>query len=221
MIGDEVSFKTGVKWWRRWRVWKIGSLNEGVFGRSTSTEIKAFYRLIWLDGTTFVLPCFLTLIQTICRKSLAITLPKNGKSPLPVDLRRSKTSLLELLMKGLSDGFLLPSQLRTHGWGPRGRPHYFQNKLKKIFGDRPPPPPLSQSLNDRTPHPLSQGLNSALCRVDGRRGDSVSHPDLCEWGLSDLIYIWTDSFESPELRQRLRLELSVEIIWTSGLTQIL
>ena len=220
MIGDEVSFKTGVKWWRRWRVWKIGSLIEGVFGRSTWTEIKAFYRLIWLDGTTFVLPCFLTLIQTICRKSLAITLPKNGKSPLPVDLRRSKTSLLELLMKGLSDGFLLPSQLQTHGRGPRGRPHYFQTKLKKIFGDRPPPA-LSQSLNDRTPHPLSQGLNSALCRVDGRRGDSVSHPDLCEWGLSDLIYIWTDSFESPELRQRLRLELSVEIIWTSGLTQIL
>ena len=141
MIGDEVSFKTGVKWWRRWRVWKIGSLIEGVFGRSTWTEIKAFYRLIWLDGTTFVLPCFLTLIQTICRKSLAITLPKNGKSPLPVDLRRSKTSLLELLMKGLSDGFLLPSQLRTHGRGPRGRPHYFQTKLKKIFGDRPPPPP--------------------------------------------------------------------------------
>ena len=139
MIGDEVSFKTGVKWWRRWRVWKIGSLIEGVFGRSTSTEIKAFYRLIWLDGTTFVLPCFLTLIQTICRKSLAITFPKNGKSPLPVDLRRSKTSLLELLMKGLSDGFLLPSQLRTHGRGPRGRPHYFQTKLKKIFGDRPPP----------------------------------------------------------------------------------
>ena len=80
----------------------------------------------------------------ICRKSLAITLPKNGKSPLPVDLRRSKTSLLELLMKGLSDGFLLPSQLRTHGRGPRGRPHYFQTKLKKIFGDRPPPPPLSR-----------------------------------------------------------------------------
>ena len=200
----------------------IGSLSKGVFERRTSTEIKAFHRLIWLDATTFVLPCFVTLIPTICRKGLAKPLPKNEKSPLPVDLRPSKTSLLELLMKGLSEGFLLPSQWRTQGRGPRGRPHYFQTKLKKNFR-RPPPPPLSQSLNDRTspPHPLSQGLNSALCRVDGRRGDSVSYPDLCEWGHSDLIYIWTYSFESPELRQRLRLELSVEIMWTSGLTQIL
>ena len=172
MIGDEVSFKTGVKWWRRWRVWKIGSLIEGVFGRSTSTEIKAFYRLIWLDGTTFVLPCFLTLIQTICRKSLAITLPKNGKSPLPVDLRRSKTSLLELLMKGLSDGFLLPSQLRTHGRGPRGRPHYFQTKLKKIFGDRPPPPLISESEWPDPPPLISRSeFGTMSCgRTEGRFG---------------------------------------------------
>ena len=79
----------------------IGSLSEGVFGRRTSTGSRAFYRLISLDTTTFVLPCFFTLIQTICQKGLAITLPKNEKSPLPVDLRRSKTSLLELLMNGL------------------------------------------------------------------------------------------------------------------------
>ena len=137
MIGDEVSFKTGVKWWRRWRVWKIGSLSKGVFERPTSTGSKAFYCLMWLDANTFVMPCFVTLIHTICRKSLAITLPKNGKTPLPVDLRRSKTSFLELLMKGLRDGFLLPSQWRTQGRGPRGRPHYFQTKLK----DHPLPPP--------------------------------------------------------------------------------
>ena len=170
----------------------IGSLSNGVFERRTSTGSKVFYRLIWVDAAIFVLPCFVTLIQTICRKGLAKPLPKNEKSPLPVDLRRSKTSLLELLMKRLTDGFLLPSQWRTQGRGPRGRPHYFQTKLKKNFW-RPPPLPLSQSLNDRTPHPLSQGLNSALCRVDGRKADSVSYPDLCEWGLSDLIYIWTHS----------------------------
>ena len=129
----------------------IGSLSEGVFERRTSTESKAFYCLISVDATTFVLPCFVTLIQTICRKGLAKPLPKNEKSPLPVDLRRSKTSLLALLMKELSDGFLLPLQWRTQGRGPRGRPHYFQTKLKKKnFGDRPPA--LSQSLNDRTPH---------------------------------------------------------------------
>ena len=110
------------------------------------------------------------------------------------------------------------------GEGPKGAPPIiFRLNSKKNFWWPPPPPPaLSQSPNDRTPpHPLSQGLNSALCRVDGRRADSVSYPDLCEWGLSDLIYIWTDSFESAELRQRLRLESSVEIMWTSGLTQIL
>ena len=120
----------------------IRSLSNGVFERRTSTERKAFYCLIWLDATTFVSPCFVTLIQTICRKGLAKPLPKNEKSPLPVDLHRSRTSLLELLMKGLSDGFLLPSQWRTQGRGPRGRPNYFQTKLKKIFWRPLPPPPL-------------------------------------------------------------------------------
>ena len=100
MIGDEVSFKTGVKWSRRWRLWKIGSLSEGVFERSTSTGSRAFYRLISVDATTFVSPCFVTLIQTICPKGLAITLPNNEKSPLPVDVRRSKTPLLKLPNEG-------------------------------------------------------------------------------------------------------------------------
>ena len=87
--------------------------------------------------------------------------------------------------------FSFPRSGGPRGGAQGGAPHYFQTKLKKkLFGDRPPPPALSQSPNDRTPpHPLSQGLNSALCRVDGRRADSVSYPDLCEWGLSDLIYI--------------------------------
>ena len=151
----------------------IGSLSEGVFERRTSTGNKAFYRLISVKATTFISPCFVTLIQTICRRSLAITLPKNGKSPLPVDLGRSKTSLLELLMKGLRDGFLLPSQWRTQGRGPRGRPHYFQTKLKKKFGDRPPV--LSQSLNDRTspppPPPNHPLFGTVSCgRTEGRFG---------------------------------------------------
>ena len=126
----------------------IGSLRKGFFERRTSTEIKAFYRLILLDSTRFVLPCFVTRIQTICLKSLAITLPKNGRSPLPVDLCRSKTSLLELPNEWAA-WRPSPSVAVT---GPRGRPHYFQTKLKKNFW-RPPPSPLSQSLNDRTPTP--------------------------------------------------------------------
>ena len=79
------------------------SLRKGVLERRTSTGSKASYRLICLDATTFVLPCFFTLIQTICPKSLVTTLSKNRKSPLPVDVRRSKTSCLSSLMKGLCD----------------------------------------------------------------------------------------------------------------------
>ena len=86
--------------------------------------------------------------------------------------------------------FSFPRSGGPRGGAQGGAPHYFQTKLKKNFLETVPPPALSQSPNDRTPpHPLSQGLNSALCRVHGRRADSVSYPDLCEWGLSDLIYI--------------------------------
>ena len=146
MIGDEVSFKTGVKWWRRWRVWKIGSLIEGVFGRSTSTEIKAFYRLIWLDGTTFVLPCFLTLIQTICRKSLAITLPKNGNGN---GNGKSTSGWLASLKNvvawapnegaewRLSSSVAVPDSRE----GPKGGPPLFSDHEKKNFWGPPPPPP--------------------------------------------------------------------------------
>jgi len=152
----------------------IGSLSKGVFERRTSTEIKAFYRLIWLDVTTFVLPCFVTLIPTICRKGLAKPLPENEKSPLPVDLRPSKTSLLELLMKGLSEGFLLPSQWRTQGRGPRGRPHYFQTKLKKNFRRPPPPSLISESeWPDLPPPPLisRSEFGTVPCgRTEGRFG---------------------------------------------------
>ena len=38
----------------------------------------------------------LTLIETICRKKWARPLLKNAKRPLPVDVLRSKTSLLKL-----------------------------------------------------------------------------------------------------------------------------
>ena len=38
----------------------------------------------------------LTLVETICRKMWARPLLKNAKRPLPVDVLRSKTSLLKL-----------------------------------------------------------------------------------------------------------------------------
>ena len=49
------------------------------------------------DDTKSVLLSVLTLVQTICPQCWngALTLPKNTRSPLSVDVRRSKTPLLK------------------------------------------------------------------------------------------------------------------------------
>ena len=44
----------------------LKGLSKGVFERRTSTGSKAFYRLIYLETTTFVLLCFFPLVQTFC-----------------------------------------------------------------------------------------------------------------------------------------------------------
>ena len=67
-----------------------------MFYRRTLTGSKTFCRLTCLNAITFVLPCFFTLIRTICPKILVKTLTKNEKNSLPVDLRRLKTSLPKL-----------------------------------------------------------------------------------------------------------------------------
>jgi len=78
----------------------IGSLSKGVSERRgerrMSTGSEAFSLQICLDATKFVLSSFFTLMTTICPNIWAKTLPKNVKSPLPVDVRRSKTPLLKL-----------------------------------------------------------------------------------------------------------------------------
>ena len=59
---------------------------------------------------------------------------------------------------------LLTNQWRTQGRGP-GRPwppFYFKTKLKNFFFGGRTGPPLSKSLNDAPPPPLSQGLDPAL-----------------------------------------------------------
>ena len=71
-----------------------GSLSKGVFERRTSTGRKAFSLLIYLDYIKFVLHSFCTLIETIWLKIRTIP---SFKKPLPIDVRRSKTSLLERL----------------------------------------------------------------------------------------------------------------------------
>ena len=74
----------------------LGSLSSNVFEQRTSTGSEPFSLLISLDATIFVLLSVLTLIETICPKLWSELWLKSAKSPLPDDVRRSKTSLLKL-----------------------------------------------------------------------------------------------------------------------------
>ena len=76
--------------------WPIGSLSKDVFERRTSTGSEAFFSFICLDSNKFVLLSFFSLIKTICPRVWTNPLPNDAKSPLPVDVRRSKTLLLKL-----------------------------------------------------------------------------------------------------------------------------
>ena len=69
----------------------IGSSSKGVFEWRTSTGSEDFSPLICHDAIKFVLLSFFTLEETMT--FLAKPLLKNVKSPLPVDLGRSKTPL--------------------------------------------------------------------------------------------------------------------------------
>ena len=74
----------------------IGNLSKDVFERRTSTGSEAFSLLICLDANKFVLLSFFSLIKTIYPRVATEPLPNDAKSPLPVDVRRSKTLLLKL-----------------------------------------------------------------------------------------------------------------------------
>ena len=69
------------------------------------TGSESCFFLICLDATKFVLPSVFTLKETICTKSSSESLPKNAISPLSVDVRRSKTSLLKLHILGSREAF--------------------------------------------------------------------------------------------------------------------
>ena len=75
---------------------RIGSLSSDVFQRRTSTESEPFSLLICLDATKFLWLSVFTLIETICPRICSKSQPKSAKTPLPVDVRRSKTSLFKL-----------------------------------------------------------------------------------------------------------------------------
>ena len=74
----------------------LGSLSSDVFERRTSTGSEPFSLLISLYATLLILPSVLILIETICPKICSKSRLKCAKRPFPVDMRRSKTSLLKL-----------------------------------------------------------------------------------------------------------------------------
>ena len=74
----------------------VAQLKQHVFERCKSTESEAFSRLICLDANKFVLLSFFSLIKTIYPRVWTKPQPNDAKSPLPVDVRRSKTLLLKL-----------------------------------------------------------------------------------------------------------------------------
>ena len=78
---------------------QLGSLSKGVFERRTSTGSEVFFILKHLDAPKFVFLSVLTIIETSCPKRWAKPPSKNEKRPLPVDVRRSKTSLLKFTIE--------------------------------------------------------------------------------------------------------------------------
>ena len=71
------------------------TLSKDVFERHTSTGSEAFSLFICLDANRFVLLSFFSLIKTIYPRVSTKPLPSDAKSPLPVDVRRSKTLLIK------------------------------------------------------------------------------------------------------------------------------
>ena len=74
----------------------LGKLSKDVFELRTSAGSEAFSLFIYLEANKFVLLTFFSLIKTIYPRVLTKPLPNDAKSPLPVDVRRSKTLLLKL-----------------------------------------------------------------------------------------------------------------------------
>ena len=74
----------------------LGTLSKDVFERRTSTGSEAFSLSVCLDANKLVLLSFFSLLKTIYPRVSTKPLPNDPKSPLPVDVRRSKTLLLKL-----------------------------------------------------------------------------------------------------------------------------
>ena len=91
----------------------VGSLSKDVFEGRTSTGSEAFSLFICLDTTKFVLLSFFSPIKTIYPRVSTKPQPNAAKSPLPVDVRRSKTLLLKLPSVGGRGGGDTSSPMRA------------------------------------------------------------------------------------------------------------
>ena len=82
----------------------LGTLSKDVFERRTSTGSEAFSLFICLDANKLVLLSFFSLLKTIYPRVSTKPLTNDAKSPLPVDVCRSKTLLLKLPINVLNVG---------------------------------------------------------------------------------------------------------------------
>ena len=103
----------------------LGSLSSDVFERRTSSGSEPFPLLISLDATVFILPSVLILTETICPKTCSKSRLKSAKRAFPVDVRRSKTSLLKLPIL-----FLSPPQ---GNWSPEHAASPPTNVVRVVF----------------------------------------------------------------------------------------
>ena len=75
---------------------RIGTLSKDVFEPRTSTGSEPFSLFICLDANKLVLLSFFSLLKTIYLRVSTKPFSSDAKSPLPFDVRRSKTLLLKL-----------------------------------------------------------------------------------------------------------------------------
>ena len=132
----------------------IGSLSKDVFERRTSTGSEAFSLFIRLDTTKFVLLSFFSPIKTIYLRVSTKPQPNAAKSPLPVDVRRSKTLLLKLpnvTRNGTGNE-------KTHEkWKPKSEIHYPFLVLFQFF--------LFSTTRARFPFPDPRSPFLVICEI--------------------------------------------------------
>ena len=136
--GRKICVRTHVKITRQWKstlplqfclLKLIGEVPRGlafgIFERRTSSGSEPFPLLISLDATVFILPSVLILTETICPKTCSKSRLKSAKRAFPVDVRRSKTSLLKLPIL-----FLSPPQ---GNWSPEHAASPPTNVVRIVF----------------------------------------------------------------------------------------